>query len=289
MLNSINTYILYILPHHLLTRIMRVLTRLRLPLLTPAFIKVFARLFHVDMSEAAEPDMHAYRHFDDFFTRALHRDARPLAADATTAICPVDGVISQLGRIDQDRLYQAKGIDYTLGALFGGQQALVDEFKDGQFITLYLSPRDYHRIHMPLDGTLREMQYVPGRLFSVNPHSTQHVAGLFTRNERLIAVFDAECGPLAMILVGAMFVSGIETVWSGMVTQGRSGKTTARWDYSLTEPQIRLERGEEMGRFHMGSTVILCLPQDRFEFNPDLLAGTGVQMGQSLGRLAERP
>ncbi len=288
MLNSINTYILYILPHHLLTRIMRVLTQLRRPLLTASFIKIFVRIFRVDMDEAAEPDACAYRHFDDFFTRALRHDSRPLASDAMTAICPVDGTISQYGRIDQDRLYQAKGIDYTLDALFAGQHALANEFTDGQFITLYLSPRDYHRIHLPLNGTLREMRYVPGRLFSVNPHSTQHVTGLFTRNERLITVFDAECGPMAVILVGAMFVSGIETVWNGMVTQGRSGKTTAHWDYSQMEPPIRLERGQEMGRFHMGSTVILCLPKGRFEFDSELRANASVRMGQSIGRLVEQ-
>jgi len=268
---------------------MRVLTRLHIPILTPALIKAFVRLFHVDLNEAAVPDVRAYRNFDDFFTRALHHDARPLASDATAAICPVDGTISQFGRIEKDRLYQAKGIDYSLDALLGGQDALAREFQDGYFITLYLSPRDYHRIHMPLDGTLREMQYVPGRLFSVNPHSTRTVEGLFTRNERLISVFDAECGPMAMVLVGAMFVSGIETVWSGMVTQGRSGKIPAHWDYAQMEPPTRLERGQEMGRFHMGSTVILCLPRDHFSFHPDLQPGNQIRLGQSLGRLELRP
>jgi len=287
MLNALNTYILYILPHHLLTRIMRVLTRLHIPGLTPAFIKVFVRLFRVDLNEAAEPDVRAYRHFDDFFTRALRDGARPLASEANEAICPVDGTISQFGRIERGRLYQAKGIDYSLDALFGGQDELAREFSDGNFITLYLSPRDYHRIHMPLDGTLREMQYVPGRLFSVNPHSTRTVAGLFTRNERLVTVFDAECGPLGMILVGAMFVSGIETVWSGMVTQGCSGNTPAHWVYTQVADPVRLERGQEMGRFHMGSTVIICLPRGRFEFAPGLQPGNQVRMGQSLGRLFE--
>ncbi|MBI1195354.1 MAG: phosphatidylserine decarboxylase [Gammaproteobacteria bacterium] len=287
MLKALNTYILYILPHHLLTRAMRALTRLRIPFLVPIFIRIFVRLFHVDLNEAENPDVRAYRHFDDFFTRALRPNARPLAKGASEAVCPVDGTVSQLGSIREGRLYQAKGIDYSLETLLGGHEALAREFRDGDFITLYLSPRDYHRIHMPLDGTLREMHYVPGRLFSVSPHSTSTVNGLFARNERLVTIFDSECGPMAVILVGAMFVSGIETVWSGMVTQGRSGDTATSWDFTRMEPPVRLERGQEMGRFHMGSTVILCLPKERLRLAQDLIPGTLVRMGQSIGGLVE--
>lgn len=287
MLKAVNTYLLYILPHHLLTRTMRVLTRLRVPFVVTPLIRIFVHLFRVNLGEAKIPDVRTYRNFDDFFTRALRADARPLANGAADAVCPVDGTVSQLGRIEEGRIYQAKGIDYSLVSLLGGHQTLAGEFLDGDFITLYLSPRDYHRIHMPLDGTLREMHYVPGRLFSVSPHSTATVDGLFARNERLVTVFDSECGPMAMILVGAMFVSGIETVWSGMVTQGRTGNVATSWDFTQTDPAVRLERGQEMGRFHMGSTVILCLPKGRLALASALSPGAQVRMGQSIGRLTE--
>lgn len=270
----------YLLPHHLLSRMMLRLTRIRARWFKNFFIRTFIRLFKVDMQRAEQPEPTAYDSFNHFFTRALKPEARP-AADAPQAIlCPVDGTVSQLGRIEQGDIFQAKGHHYSLSRLLGEEASAIQQYHDGQFATLYLSPRDYHRIHMPVGGKLVAMHHVPGRLFSVNPTTVKRVPNLFARNERVICRFETELGPMAMILVGAIFVASIDTVWHGTVTPPSAGDIQ-HWDYR--EHPVMLQKGEEMGRFNMGSTVILLFGKDTMSFNDQLSAGSHVQMGQLLG------
>ena len=271
----------YALPHHLLSHLMLRLTRIRIDWLKNFFIRRFIHLFRVNMHEAEQPDPNAYPDFNHFFTRALAADARPLAVGEGNIICPVDGTVSQLGRLEYETLFQAKGHHYSLSHLLADHTEAVQTFQDGSFATLYLSPRDYHRIHMPLDGTLHKMIYVPGRLFSVNPTTVNRVPDLFARNERVICLFDTEAGPMAMILVGAIFVASIDTVWHGTVTPPR-GKRVKYWDYR--QHPVHLQQGEEMGRFNMGSTVILLFGKDAVNFSDELTAEGHVQMGQLLGK-----
>lgn len=271
----------YLLPHHALSRLMGHVTHCSQPAFKDAFIRRFIQLFRVDMAEAAEENPAAYACFNDFFTRALKPGARPLAAGEQTLLCPADGVLSQFGRIDGDRLIQAKGRDYQLLELLGGDEALASQFQDGGYATIYLSPRDYHRLHMPLAGTLREMLHVPGRLFSVNRATTQVIPNLFARNERVIAVFDTAAGPMALILVGAIFVASIDTVWHGTVTPP-SAASIQRWRYGEAPPV--LERGAEMGRFNMGSTIVALFGKPGIAFAESLSEGAAVRMGQALGQ-----
>lgn len=279
----INTLILHVVPQHRLSRLMRCLTRIRRPWIKDLLIRLFLLRFSVDLASAHSADLDDYPDFNSFFTRALKPEARPVVSGATEIATPVDGAVSQCGPLDDDRLIQAKGIDYRLTPLLGGAEALAAEFRGGVFATLYLSPRDYHRIHMPLDGTLRAMHYVPGKLFSVNDYSTRHVRDLFTRNERLITVFDTAAGPMAVILVGAMFVSGIETVWAGEVTPERPfGNCIA--DAQGRPPAIRLARGAELGRFNMGSTVILLFGPGRVAWDAAIEPGAVTRMGALMGR-----
>jgi phosphatidylserine decarboxylase len=268
------------LPQHALSNAMFRLTRLRLGVLTTVAIRAFVRAFKVDLSEAADPTPSAYPSFNAFFTRALRDDARPADPRQTALLSPVDGTISQMGRIEGGRIVQAKGRDYSALELLGGGAGLMRQFDGGAFATLYLSPRDYHRVHMPLTGSLRETIQVPGRLFSVNPTTTAAVKRLFARNERLVCIFDTALGPMAMVLVGAIFVGSIETVWGGPVTppHGRQVICTP-----AGENRIRLNRGDEMGRFNMGSTVILLLPKDSIVWHPALTSGSKLHCGQALG------
>ncbi|BBL71398.1 archaetidylserine decarboxylase [Methylogaea oryzae] len=270
----------YLLPHHALSRLMGHVTHCTNPAFKNWFIPRFIDLFNVDMSEAAEENPSNYACFNDFFTRALKPGARPLAPGNGTVACPADGVLSQFGSIDGDRLIQAKGRDYRLLDLLGGDPQLAGEFQDGRFATVYLSPRDYHRLHMPLGGKLREMIHVPGRLFSVNRATTAVIPNLFARNERVIAVFDTDAGPMALILVGAIFVASIDTVWHGTVTPPSAGKVQ-RWRYD--DKPVRLERGAEMGRFNMGSTIIVLFGKNRMDWAGGLAEGTSVRVGQNLG------
>ena len=274
----------YPLPHHALSRLMYVLTRARFKPWKNWQLRWFVKRYGVDMSIAREERLEAYDSFNAFFTRELKPTARPIAAGANTIISPVDGAISQLGRIDDGALFQAKGHQYDLVRLLGGNTERAAPFRNGQFATLYLSPRDYHRIHMPWRGTLEEMVYVPGRLFSVNPRTTRTVPELFARNERVVALFRTDHGPIAMILVGAMFVANIETVWAGTVAP-RSLRETLVWNYrgEPAENVVTLDKGQEMGRFNMGSTVILLFGPKVMTWNKDLGAGTPVQMGQAVG------
>ena len=248
-----------------------------------ALIKGFAGHFKVDMSEAQEPDLTAYDHFNDFFTRPLKEGARTQPEDNALHSCPADGAISQLGDIRLGRIFQAKGHDYSLTALLGGNTELADEFMEGKFATVYLSPKDYHRVHMPVEGTLRSMTYVPGRLFSVNQATAENVPGLFARNERVVCIFDTDNGPVAMILVGAMIVASIETVWAGLVTPPR--RVLKDFDYSRNgRRQIKLKRGDEMGRFKLGSTVIMLYGKDQIEWLEGLSASQPVRMGQPMAK-----
>lgn len=272
----------YLLPQHPLSRLMCWLTRLRLGPVTHWLIRRFVEHFAVELQDAAEPRVAAYADFNAFFTRALAPNARPLPPQRHSLVSPVDGVVSECGELSGDRLLQCKGRDYSIQSLFGGDAELAAPFLGGLFATLYLSPRDYHRIHMPIDGRLRTMVHVPGRLFSVNPTTVAGVPGLFARNERVLAVFDTALGPIALVLVGAIFVGSIETRWSGVVTPPRA-RALHRQDYP-PESGIRLNRGEELGRFNMGSTVILLLPAGRAVWSAGLQAGARLRCRAEIAR-----
>ncbi|MBI5451400.1 MAG: phosphatidylserine decarboxylase [Gammaproteobacteria bacterium] len=275
-----------LLPHQLLSRGVYLLTRLPLSGLTTLMIRGFVRRYHIDLSDAAYPDPAHYRTFNQFFTRALRPGTRRIDASPHSVACPVDGTVSAAGPIDNNQLFQAKGHHYSLGALLG-DPALASRFTNGHFATLYLSPRDYHRVHMPVSGQLATTVHVPGRLFSVNDAAVQHIPGLFARNERLVALFDSEAGPIAVILVGALFVSGIETVWDGAQPH-RLFRTPLRRDYpAISAPQ--LTRGDELGRFNMGSTVIVLFGAGHVTLDPTLRAGQTVRMGQQLAQFVPTP
>ena len=247
---------------------------------TTAAIHRFVARYQVNMAEAASPDVASYRSFNEFFTRPLQADARPLAPAAF--VSPVDGAISQCGRIEGDRIFQAKGHSYTTRALVGGDAALAAQFEGGEFATLYLSPRDYHRIHMPCAGRVTRMLHVPGDLFSVNPVTARGVPGLFARNERVVCVFEGEQGPFVMVLVGATIVGSMATVWHGVVNPPRPGHLR-EWTYEMGN--ICLAQGEEMGRFLLGSTVVMLFPRGVMQFNPDWAPARPIRMGEAMGRL----
>lgn len=271
-----------VLPHHLVSRLVGYMARSEVPFVKNNFIKVFLNRFDINMSEAAQEDPYAYDNFNAFFTRALKNGVRPIDAEAHSIVSPADGAISQLGPILGSDVLQAKGRHYSLYELLGGDSALAAEFTNGSFATVYLSPKDYHRVHMPFTGTLREMIYVPGRLFSVNQATTRQIADLFARNERAVCVFDTEHGPMVVILVGAMIVAGIETVFSGPVTP--LARSVQRTRYALDEKgPIVLNKGDELGRFYLGSTAILLFPEGKASFNPSLAADSPVRMGEKLG------
>lgn len=271
----------YVLPHHALSRLMLRLTRVEMPWVKNLLIDRIRRHYRIDISDAIETDPRAYPSFNAFFTRALRPDARPHVPDSETLLSPIDGTVSNIGRIDGNELIQAKGRRFTLEALLGGDLDVAETFADGQFATLYLSPRDYHRIHMPLAGELVKTVYIPGRLFSVAPFTVRSVPRLFARNERLVCLFDTEIGPMAMILVGALFVACIETVWGGVVTPPHGHRIRGE----TPEAPVQLARGEEMGRFNMGSTAILLFPQGRVTWVPDLKPGRHLRMGQALANM----
>lgn len=247
---------LYILPHHLISRGIFRLTRIRSPLV-PAVIKRFSQAFKVDLTEAINPEPESYTTFNEFFTRPLKPELRPLTQEHNALASPVDGAVSQCGPVNTGRIVQAKNHDYSVLELLGGNQQDADWFNHGQFMTIYLSPRDYHRIHMPLTGTLLKQVYIPGRLFSVAGHTARTIPRLFARNERVVALFDTEFGKMAMVLVGAINVAAIETVWDGLITPP-NGKRITEKTFGTDAP-ISYQKGEEMGRFNMGSTVILLL------------------------------
>ena len=277
----------YILPKKALTILAGKLASAQWGGLTTSFIRWFVGRYKVDMAQAANPDIGSYASFNAFFTRALKPGIRPLAqADLT---CPVDGAISQLGPIQGDQIFQAKGHHYATTALLGGDAALARQFDNGSFATIYLSPRDYHRIHMPCAGRLRRMVYVPGDLFSVNPVTARNVPGLFARNERVVWVFDGveggsfpSSGPFVMVLVGATIVGSMATTWHGVVNPPRTGEVRT-WDYPNNP--LQLQQGAEMGRFLLGSTVVMLFPAGPLQFQPDWTAGRAVTMGEAMATL----
>ena len=274
----------HLLPKQALTSLAGALARMQGGAATTAAIRWFIGRYGVNMSEAADPDPAAYASFNHFFTRALKPGARPLAQ--ADLLCPVDGAISQFGAIDGERIFQAKGHDYTATALVGGDAALAAHFHGGHFATLYLSPKDYHRIHMPAAGRLLRMIHVPGALFSVNPVTARGVPGLFARNERVVCVFDGDgvnAGPWVLVLVGATIVGSMATVWHGVVNPPRPG-TLREWAYN--DQRIELARGAEMGRFLLGSTVVMLFPRGPLRFNPDWQPGGAIRMGQPMASRA---
>jgi phosphatidylserine decarboxylase len=271
----------HLLPHHLLSRLVYAFMRIRLSPVKNTQITLIGSLVGVEWNEAKIENISDFEHFNAFFTRELAKGARTIDPEPLSFICPSDGRISQCGRITNDRVLQAKGRHYSIRSLLANDPASA-QFTNGFFHTIYLSPRDYHRVHMPMDGQLQRMIHVPGRLFSVAPYTVRQVPNLFARNERVISLFDTTHGPLAMVLVGAMLVSSMETVWSGVVTPPR-GRKIARGDWSRRD--IKLKKGEEMGRFNMGSTVILLLPPGAVSSIEHYESGDNVVMGQRLGRL----
>lgn len=268
----------YVLPKQALTVLAGKLATARAGSLTTRVIRWFVGRYGVNMSEAADPDISSYESFNEFFTRSLKPGARPLAAAAF--ICPVDGAISQFGAIERDQIFQAKGHRYSTTALVGGDGALAAQFEDGSFATLYLSPRDYHRIHMPCDGLLRRMIHVPGDLFSVNPSTARGVPGLFARNERVVCVFESALGSFVLVLVGATIVGSMATVWHGVVNPPRPG-LLREWLYD--DQQLRFRQGEEMGRFLLGSTVVMLFPKNTLAFNPVWMPQRPVRLGEMMG------
>ena len=247
---------------------------------TTEIIRRFVARYRVNMDEALDSDISSYRTFNEFFTRALKSGARPIAQAAL--VCPVDGAISQFGPIAGDQIFQAKGHHYSTTALVGGDAALAAQYGDGSFATIYLSPRDYHRIHMPCEGRLTRMIYVPGDLFSVNPVTARGVPGLFARNERVVCVFESARGPFVLVLVGATIVGSMATVWHGVVNPPR-GKMVREWHYPVSgQPEVILKQGEEMGRFLLGSTVVLLFPKGPLRFNPDWASGGAVRLGEAM-------
>jgi phosphatidylserine decarboxylase len=284
MSDSLKVFLQYCYPKQALTALMGKLAHLKGGARTHAAIRWFVGRYGVNMGEAAHPDISSYASFNEFFTRPLRSDARPLADAAW--LCPVDGAISQFGAITGDQIFQAKGHQYSTQALVGGDAKLAADFQDGHFATLYLSPKDYHRIHMPCEGTLVRMIYVPGDLFSVNPVTARGVPGLFARNERVVCVFETAVGPMVLVLVGATIVGSMATVWHGQVNPPRPGHLR---DFRYPEagnPPFTLARGAEMGRFLLGSTVVMLFPKGTMQFNPSWQPGGPVRMGEAMGRHA---
>ena len=270
----------YILPHHFLSRLMSKFTHSEIKPWKNLMINQIIKFYGVNMSEAKEQDINNFTSFNHFFTRELKSDVRPVTNDEDAIACPADGAVSQAGLIEQGKIFQAKGKSFSAVDLLGGDEARAKPFENGNFTTIYLSPKDYHRLHMPVTGKLTEMIHIPGRLFSVNNATANSVNGLFARNERVACLFDTEFGSMALILVGAIFVSSIETTWHGVVTPPTIS-TVQSWKYSENETVIA--KGKEMGRFNMGSTIIVLFAKDNINWNADLTAGETVELGEKIG------
>ena len=275
----------YLLPKQALTRLAGILANRQAGLLTTKVITWFVKRYQVNMREAANPDIASYKSFNDFFTRPLKQGTRPIAK--VDFICPVDGAISQFGRIEADQIFQAKNHSYSTLALVAGQQALANKFENGHFACLYLSPKDYHRIHMPCDGLLKSMTYVSGALFSVNPTTAQNVPNLFARNERVVCEFtSSQHGTFVMVLVGATIVGSMATVWhdakNTIINPPRS-KNMRTWTYA--DQNISLKQGEEMGRFLLGSTVVMLFQQHAIAFTDDWYAAKAIKLGEVMGKI----
>jgi len=276
--DSLFVMLQYVIPQHTFSRLVGWFASTEIGFIKDTFITKFAKKYQVNMDEALIEDLSSFASFNDFFTRELKDGARPIAEGEGVLVSPADGAVSQLGKIELGKVFQAKGRDFSVTTLLGGDSERAATFLNGEFATIYLSPKDYHRVHMPCAGKLLETVYVPGDLFSVNPTTAQGVDGLFARNERLVCMFETEYGPMAMVLVGAMIVAGIETVWSGQVCP--LPKKAQVQDY--TQSEVRLEKGQEMGRFKLGSTVVLCFPEDSVKFLEEIKAESPLMMGQAL-------
>lgn len=271
-----------VLPHHALSQLMSKFTHCENVAFKNFLIRQISARYGVNWDESITQDLNAFKSFNEFFTRELKPNARPLTSEHGAIASPADGVVSQAGKITKGDIFQAKGKSFTVTDLLGGDTQRAEKFNDGAFSTIYLSPKDYHRLHMPLTGTLREMVHIPGRLFSVNGATTDAVPRLFARNERVVAIFDTEIGQMALVLVGAIFVSSIETVWHGVVTPPTI-KTVRTWQYENNAPE--LEMGAEMGRFNMGSTIIVLFEKDKMAWNADFNAGKTVNVGEKIGTM----
>ena len=273
----------YIMPQLYLTQLAGWFAQQKWGAVTHFVIKVFAKKYNVDMSEAKKENFSDYESFNQFFIRELKDDARKINENPTALCLPADGRVSQIGHIDDERLLQAKGHFFSLSDLLAGDEELVNTFKNGEFATIYLSPRDYHRVHMPCDATLRKMIYVPGDLFSVNPFLAEHVPNLFARNERVICVFDTEFGPMVQILVGATITASMSTVWAGVINPPRTGEVKV-WTYQ-GDNAIKLTKGQEMGAFQLGSTVINLFPANSVTLAEHLEVDVPVRMGEILATM----
>ncbi len=270
----------YLLPHHLLSRFVGLFAESELPFIKFPLMKFFLTRFGIDLTEAERESIKEYRTFNDFFTRALKKEARSIEGSPTDWVSPVDGCVSQFGRITKDQIIQAKGKSYSLTALLGGDSTTAKHYEDGEFATLYLSPKDYHRIHMPLSAKLIKTTFVPGKLFSVNGLTAQNVDNLFARNERLVCEFESANGRFIMVLVGAMIVASIETTWSGIVAPFQRKIS----QQSLSSTLLDFDKGEEMGRFRLGSTVIMVFEAEKMHWNEKIKIGANVKLGQRLNQ-----
>ena len=273
----------YFIPQHFISSLVYRITRCETPWFKNVLIKLFISVFDVDMSLANNPDPESYSSFNTFFTRELSAEVRPISLDEKTILSPVDGAISQVGGIDNDTIIQAKGKSYTLKDLLV-EDDLVTMFTGGTFATLYLSPKDYHRIHMPVSGQLKRMIYVPGKLFAVNSHTVRVVDSVFARNERVINIFNTDTGPMAMVLVGALNVGSMETVWAGQITPAKDRVIN---DKQYSEGNVQLQQGQEMGRFNMGSTVILLFPKDVMQWSDEMVAEKTIIVGEGIGSVID--
>jgi phosphatidylserine decarboxylase len=279
--DALTTLPQYIYPQHTLSKLMGYITHSENKALKNWCITTIIKHYGVNMDEAQEQNLDAFKSFNHFFTRELKPEVRPLTSGKGAIACPADGAVSQAGNITDGKIFQAKGMSFSTVDLLGGDPERAKPFEDGVFTTIYLSPKDYHRLHMPLTGTLKEMVHIPGKLFSVNTATTRSVPGLFARNERVAAIFDTEVGPMALVLVGAIFVNSIETVWHGVVTPP-TAPTVGTWYYPKNAPTLKI--GEEMGRFNMGSTIIVLFGKDKVQWESEFKADQLVKLGEMIGR-----
>ena len=271
----------YIIPKHLLSRLVGMLARSEVSFIKNNFIKLFIKLYDINMKEACDENIDSYISFNEFFSRRLKAGSRIIDQGIKSVVSPVDGVISQIGLIKKGRIIQAKGKYFNLFQFLGGDKNLFDEFKSGLFATIYLSPKDYHRVHMPFEGKLRQMIYIPGQLFSVNPTTANSINNLFAKNERLVCIFDTVFGPMAVVLIGALIVSGIHVKWENKII---NKKKIQKYIYpTFGKDQVKLNKGEELGKFMLGSTVVVCFPQNKITWLKNLSNNSFVKMGEIIG------
>lgn len=271
----------YIIPKHLLSRLVGMLARSEVPFIKNNFIKLFIKLYDINMKEACDENIDSYISFNEFFSRRLKAGSRIIDQGNKSVVSPVDGAISQIGLIKKGRIIQAKGKYFNLFQFLGGDKNLFDEFKSGLFATTYLSPKDYHRVHMPFEGKLRQMIYIPGQLFSVNPTTANSINNLFAKNERLVCIFDTVFGPMAVVLIGALIVSGIHVKWENKII---NKKKIQKYIYpTFGKDQVKLNKGEELGKFMLGSTVVVCFPHNKITWLKNLSNNSFVKMGEIIG------